>query len=114
MALGLVLAGLMASAGAQAPGLRIVSPAPDETIHGNAGTITVVVAGVAPGTPLRAVLDGVASTATYPAPTFKLQAVPRGSHQLVVELPDSSGDTIGRSPPVQFHVWQASRLNPPR
>lgn len=90
----------------------IVTPAMDETIHANDGIVPVIVAGLKPGTPLRAVLDGKVR-ATFSAPAVELHEVFRGEHQLVVEVLDRDGRVVGRTPGVTFHVWHASRLNPP-
>ena len=109
MVLGaLLLAGTLAAA---AP-LRIVTPAPDETVHDNRGTVPVVVTGAAPGVLLQPVLDGEPAPTRHRAPAFELHGVPRGSHQLRVRVVDAEGRTVAETATVRFHVFQASRLLP--
>ncbi len=112
-ALALLLGWALAPIGAAAQSLRIVSPAPGETMHSNAGTVPVVVTGARPGQPLRVILDGEASPTPQAAPAFELKGVVRGEHRLLIESLDASGATVERTPPVRFFAWQASRLTPP-
>jgi hypothetical protein len=88
----------------------IVSPAMDETVHGNTGSIRVVVQGVPAGMHLLPVLDGLPASEPVFDAVFHLRAVPRGTHELSVRLLDADGRTVMQTPPVSFHVWQASRL----
>jgi len=106
-ALAALLAVVAALGASPAAALRIVTPAPEETIHDNSGTVAVIVAGAKPGDRLRPVLDGVASAQSHVAPAFELQGVPRGTHQLAVERLDADGRAIERTPAVTFFVWQA-------
>jgi hypothetical protein len=112
--MALLTAAAALSAGAAAAALSIITPAPQETIHDNSGTVPVIVSGAPPGAALRPVLDGTASAQRYAAPAFELHGVPRGTHRLAVELLDDEGRVLASTPTVTFFVWQASRLNPPR
>lgn len=113
LAASLVLASVGASPLASAQAVRIVTPAPEETVHSNAGTVPVVVEGRRAGETLRPVLNGEALPKTYRTSAFELPGVPRGAHRLVVEVLDDKGQLRVRTPSVRFFVWQASRLNPP-
>lgn len=89
---------------------RIVSPDHGEVVHDSGGRVQVVVVDAEPGTQLLPLLDGQPASDPVAAPAFELQGVERGAHQLVVELLDGSGRPTGRTAPVLFQVWQASRL----
>ncbi len=89
---------------------RIVSPDHGEVVHDNGGRVQVVVVDAEPGAQLLPLLDGQPASEPVAAPAFELQGVERGAHQLVVELLDAAGRPTGRTAPVVFQVWQASRL----
>jgi len=113
LAASLVLASVGASTFASTQAVRILTPAPEETVHSNAGTVPVVVEGHRAGETLRPVLNGKALAKTHHTSAFELQGVPRGTHRLVVEVLDDKGQLRVRSKSVRFFVWQASRSNPP-
>jgi hypothetical protein len=106
----LAVAAAMAFAGAALAEARVVSPAVDETIHSNTGSIRVVVQGAPNGLQLQPLLDGAATSEPVDDPVFHLSDVPRGTHELTVRLLDADGREVTRTAPVTFHVWQASRL----
>ncbi len=112
----LLLAGpMLAVAVASAASLRIVEPAPDQTLHDNAGRVTVRVvledrAQLPDTLRLRVLLDGRPVVEGH-SQQVALTDVDRGSHQLQAQLIDADGNVIERSEPVRFHLWQASRLN---
>lgn len=93
---------------------RIASPAIDETIHSNTGSIRVIVQDVPRGLQLQPVLDGEVVSEPVAERVFQLSGVTRGTHELSVRLLDAGGNEVRRTAPVTFHVWQASRLFRPR
>jgi hypothetical protein len=105
-----LLASLHAGALGAAEQLRIVTPAPDETVHSNAGVVPVVVTGAPRGARLQPLLGGEPAGEPQSAAAFELHGVPRGTHRLQVLVLDERGQPVARSEPVEFHVWQASRL----
>lgn len=114
LAVGLLLWASVAVAAAA--GLTITSPAPDETIHDNAGNVEVVVgiedgAQLPPGYRIRVLLDGEPAAPDGAGTRFRLSGIDRGSHQVQALIVDERDRVLTRSPPVTFTVWQASRLN---
>jgi hypothetical protein len=106
----LTVAAAMAWAGMAMAEARIVSPAIDEMVHSNTGSIRVIVQDVPRGLQLQPVLDGEAVSEPVADPAFDLRGVTRGTHELSVRLLDAGGREVHRTSPVTFHVWQASRL----
>jgi hypothetical protein len=106
----LTAAATMASVGTALAEARVVSPAVDETVHSNTGSIRVVVQDVPRGLQLQPALDGEAFGQPVADPVFYLSDIPRGTHELTVQLLDARGREVMRTSPVTFHVWQASRL----
>jgi len=98
--------------------VTIVSPEPETTVHDNSGNLSVKVA-VAP--PLQAgsghhftlLLDGNA-VASGSSRRFKLTSIDRGAHTLQVQVQAADGTVLVSSQPVQFYMWEASRLFPGR
>jgi hypothetical protein len=116
--LAAVLAGPVPGPGAlaQAYEIAIVQPADDETVHDNLGNVTVQVAvspGLAQGNRIVLLLDGQ-PVAQGAATGFALSGIERGSHALQAQVVGSGGATLAASPPVNFHMWQASKLFPSR
>jgi hypothetical protein len=106
----LALAGALSTVSADADVLRVLQPATDATVHSNSGNVDVVVTGALPGTVLRPLLDGRPAGGSHNSPTFELHGVQRGAHTLVIVAVDGRGHEVGRTAPVQFHVWHASSL----
>lgn len=104
------LAGLATASGLALAQPRIVSPDHGEVVHDNSGRVQVVVVDAEPGTRMLPLLDGRPASEPVDASAFELHGVDRGAHQLVVELLDATGRPTGRTAPVVFQVWQASRL----
>ena len=100
----------MALAGSALAEARVVSPAVDETVHSNTGSIRVVVQDVPRGLQLQPALDGAVVSEPVADSVFYLRDVTRGTHELTVKLLDADGREVMRTSPVTFHVWQASRL----
>jgi hypothetical protein len=106
---------LLAAAGMLVTGAlaaRIEQPRDAEVVHSNDGDVTVVVSGIKPRQRVQPVLDGSVGDTAVP-PTLQLHGVVRGDHTLFVKVLDENGSEIGRTAPVSFHVWHASRLAPP-
>ncbi len=103
-------AATMAVAGVALAEARVVSPAVDETVHSNTGSIRVVVQDVPRGLQLQPAVDGEAVGEPVADAVFYLRGIPRGTHELTVQLLDAGGREVMRTSPVTFHVWQASRL----
>ena len=94
--------------------IAIVQPANAATIFDNAGNVAVKVA-LSPAPDLDAgdrialTLDGQ-QVALRSTTQFRLSAVVRGEHRLEARIVDRDGNTVIASAPVDFHLWQASRL----
>jgi hypothetical protein len=106
----LIVAATMAWVATALAEARVVSPAVDETVHSNGGNIRVVVQDVPRGLQLQPALDGEAVGEPVADPVFYLRDIPRGTHELTVQLLDAGGREVMRTSPVTFHVWRASRL----
>ena len=105
----LTVAATMAVVGTALAEARVVSPAVDETVHSNTGSIRVVVQDVPRGLQLQPALDGEAMGRPVADSVFYLRDVTRGTHELTVKLLDASGREVMQTSPVTFHVWHASR-----
>jgi len=98
--------------------IAVEQPAHGATVFDNAGDMDVVVSvspelDAAAGDRIALILDG--RTASVRAATrFKLTGVARGEHSLEARVLDSGGNVLISSGPVNFHMWQASRLFPNR
>jgi hypothetical protein len=106
----LTVAAAMLLVGTAMADVRVVSPAVDETVHSNTGSVRVIVEGVPRGLQWQPVLDGAAVSEPVADPVFDLRDVTRGTHELTVKLLDARGREVLQTAPVTFHVWQASRL----
>ena len=103
---------------AAVPRLAILQPQHDEVIHDNTGAVPVSVmlegAKLAPGSRLRVLLDGTPHGTSRDQLVFTLEGIERGTHNLQVQLIDAGDRLSATSPMITFHLWQASRLMPPR
>jgi len=106
----LTVAAAMTLVGMAMAEARVVSPAIDETVHSNTGSIRVIVEDVPRGLKLQPVLDGEVMSEPVADSVFYLRGVTRGTHKLTVKLLDAGGREVSRTSPVTFHVWHASRL----
>ncbi|WP_417779487.1 DUF4124 domain-containing protein [Stutzerimonas xanthomarina] len=91
--------------------LDIVQPVADATIRNNAGELTVSVTSnpaLHPGHQYRVLLDGAPAGAPGESPVVMLQNVDRGSHQLMVDVIDSQGESLQSSAPRVFHMMRTS------
>lgn len=91
--------------------LEIVQPEPEATVRNNAGTLAVSVTSdppLHPGHQFRLLLDGVAASPPGSSPTITVDNVDRGSHHMVVEVLDASGETVQRSAPRVIHMMRTS------
>ena len=100
--------------------LRILIPEPDATIRDPAGNL-IVTASSEPtlhgGHSYRLILDGQPFGEAGRSPVFPLQNIDRGTHQVSVEIVDSQGRIVERTPSQPFHMKRISlsekrRANP--
>jgi hypothetical protein len=95
--------------------VEVVSPGNDETVRENSGNITIavrVVPELRPGHRVQLELDGQ-PLQTSQTPTFQLQHVDRGTHQVQVHVLDQAGAVIRSSDPSTFHLLRYSKLTAP-
>ena len=91
--------------------LEVMQPEPDATIRNNAGELTVSVTSTPalhPGHQYRLLLDGVPVGLPGTSPVLMLQNIDRGSHQLLVQVIDSQGESLQASAPRVFHMMRTS------
>jgi hypothetical protein len=87
--------------------IEIVSPGPEETLWNIEGVLNVSVAlqpALQPGHQVRAYFDGQMQPVS--GPSFQLQEVWRGVHNIQVEVVDATGRVMIRSQPSRFYVQQ--------
>lgn len=97
--------------------LAIVVPTDEATIHDNRGTVPVRLVVTPPlqaaaGDRIRVRLDGWVLPVAWSRPIFALEHVDRGAHTMQALITDARGIILAKSAPIDFYVWQASRLNP--
>lgn len=87
-------------------GIRIVSPAQDETLRDAGGSISMTVdAALQPGQGLLFFLDGVQQNKiATPSSAWLFENVERGEHQLGAAIVAANGREIVRAAPVTVHV----------
>lgn len=91
--------------------LRILFPAPDSTVEDAAGNLMVTVnsePALLPEHSYRLLLDGKEAGNTGRSAVFPLENLDRGSHQLAVEIIDSHGLVMERTPAQPLHVRRVS------
>jgi len=91
--------------------LRILLPQPDATIRDSAGNLIVTATSepaLHSGHSFRLLLDGQATGTSGRSPVFPLENVDRGTHQLAVEIVDSQGRTLERTPSQPLHMLRIS------
>ena len=94
-------------------GLRIVTPAAQESVWNTAYVLTVQVQTVRElpaGARLAYLVDGEVRSTTR-AQSVEIDEVYRGEHQLSVELRASDGRVLGSAGPITFFMRQHSRLH---
>ena len=95
---------------AAAPGgaqLQLVTPAADETFHSGERTVPVAVMvtpSLVEGQQLIYLLDGVPQATPTTSTSFDLTNVERGTHSVSATLVDASGQQLGQSNAVTFHM----------
>src|SRR6056297_1642805 len=95
-------------------GLRIVTPATQESVWNTAYVLTVQVQTdreLPAGTQLAYLVDGEVRSSTR-ARSVEIEEVYRGEHQLSVELRASDGRVLAGAGPITFFMRQHSRLHP--
>jgi hypothetical protein len=97
---------------ARAAEIAIVQPAAEQTIHSNAGDVSVVIraSGAAPDSRVRFIVDGSAWPENTEGHAITLTGLDRGTHVVRAELLGTDGTVLATSQPVTFYVWHASRL----
>ncbi len=91
--------------------LEFLSPTAEETLWNIEGTLSVslqVIPALKPGHQVRVYFDGTPQTVS--GPSFQLQEVHRGVHNLQAEVIDQTGKLMIRSRPNRFYVQQNSVL----
>lgn len=92
--------------------LRILIPEPDATVRDGASGNLIVTATSEPnllaGHNYRLLLDGQVMGGPSRSPVFPLSNLTRGTHQLAVEILDSNGRTLERTPNQPVHVLRIS------
>lgn len=103
-----------ASASAREPAyqvLRILIPEPDASIRDSAGNL-IVTASSEPALhedhSYRLLLNGQPTGEAGRSPVFELNNIDRGTHQLAVEIIDSQGRTLERTPSQPLHMLRIS------
>jgi len=95
--------------------LTISSPAADEVIRANDGSMTVAIQSDPPlnagnGDRVVLMLDGKKIADQLAATSIRLTNVDRGTHQLQASIVSDDGSTLIDSPPVTFHMRRFSKL----
>ncbi len=102
--------------------LDIISPANDETIRDNSGSVSISAATtpvLRRGHSLRLVMDGTLTDLPADGTVFDLSNVDRGSHTIAVAVVDRAGNVLAQGEPSTFHLQrysvqsQAARPNSP-
>lgn len=87
--------------------LRILIPEPDATIRDPAGNLIVTATSepaLHAGHNFRLIMDGQPLGEAGRSPVFPLENIDRGTHQLSVEILDSQGRIVERTPSQPFHM----------
>lgn len=100
--------------------LRILVPEPDATIRDPAGNLIVTASSdpsLHAGHNFRLIMDGQPTGEAGRSPVFPLENIDRGTHQISVEIIDSQGRIVERTPSQPFHMKRISlaekrRANP--
>lgn len=100
--------------------LRILVPEPDATIRDPAGNLIVTASSdpsLHAGHSFRLIMDGQPTGQAGRSPVFPLENIDRGTHQISVEIIDSQGRIVERTPSQPFHMKRISlaekrRANP--
>lgn len=91
--------------------LRILVPEPDAEVRSSPGELIVSVTSepsLQPGHSYRLLLDGKPTGEPGSSPVFALAAIDRGRHQLAVEILDTAGRIVERTPSQPFEMLRIS------
>ncbi|MCR9278163.1 MAG: DUF4124 domain-containing protein [Pseudomonadaceae bacterium] len=91
--------------------LDIISPANDETIRDNAGSVSISAAttpALRRGHSLRLVMDGTLTDLPADGTVFDLSNVDRGTHTIAVAVVDRAGNVLAQGQPSTFHLQRYS------
>jgi hypothetical protein len=90
---------------------EIETPVNDATLRDTKGHVSVVLI-ISPalqeGHSIRYFVDGKALTADFKTSQISLQNVTKGSHSLMAQVIDGSGNTIRSSSTIRFHLRKAA------
>ncbi len=95
--------------------LEVVSPGNDEAVRENSGNLIIsarVVPELRPGHRVQLELDGQI-VQTSQTPSFQLEHMDRGTHEVRVHVLDQSGAVVRSSDPSTFHLLRYSKLTAP-
>lgn len=95
--------------------LDIISPANDETIRDNAGSVTISAAttpALRRGHSLRLVMDGTLTDLPADGTVFDLSNVDRGTHSIAIAVVDRAGNVLSQGEPSTFHLQRVSIPRP--
>ncbi|CAD5110501.1 DUF4124 domain-containing protein [Zestomonas carbonaria] len=92
--------------------LRILVPEPDAAVqNGTSGDLIVTATsepGLLPGHQYRLLLDGEPAGEPSRSPVFQLTNIDRGTHQIAVEILDTNGSILERTPSQPVHILRTS------
>lgn len=91
--------------------LRILVPEPDAVVRSQEGSLIVTATSepvLREGDVFQLLLDGNASGGPSRSPVFPLTNIDRGTHQVAVEIIDTWGRTVERTPSQPFHMVRIS------
>jgi len=100
----------VATAQAVYTALTVISPTPEMTVHSNAGDVLVTVAlnpALRSDDKLQIVMDGKVVVTQKSTTPVMLSAMEPGTHVLLVQILDDSGQVIKTSPSVTFYLHHA-------
>lgn len=95
------------------PSLTMLSPKREETFQGTGNTLPLRLATKGPlrsGDKVVVFLDDQ-EQGSFNNLSVDLQQVPRGTHQVRVEIRDDQGRVVGQTASITFHMKQHSRLH---
>ena len=87
--------------------LRILVPEPDAVLNDGTGDLIVSATSepaLLPEHNYRLIIDGQSTGEPGRSPVFPVKGLSRGTHQLAVEILDSAGRTLERTPSQPLHV----------
>ena len=104
------------SAGTKYTSLRIISPAPEETIRSNPGILAITLAlkpklDIKAGHTISVLVDGHILVTKSNQTSFQIPDINRGTHRVQALVSDKDGKTLIKTGNVQFFMQRQSVLN---